>query len=471
MKKILVLLYTLSALILFVHSLTSINCTCDTSSIQCNVLSSDVILTNPCSSVNPVILNGSMQLLNGVQLPTFPGIQILTVQNFLLYGQILDKFPALTTLTITKCVYNATAKFLEPSSNATITNLTMSNNNLLDGLIPENTFEELDDLTTVTLIEPKLNTTSISINSERKLATLVLELGFYQQFDLNDWTDPLLFLSTFEIRNLTTLNVFPAGFFSRFYNLKTLTLGGTYRLTNKNICAFCRYPQPPGGPIIVFNSANMPQSDTCVQMYVDAISESDDCDLPCGTESSCETYAEKSNSCDFNDVEEKCNVIRPDSSHSESFTYKDSCLSKRIDAMGDNDDDPSISPSPPKSDQPNSINVGAVVGAIVGLTVSVIVLCITIFCVHRYRQKNKMYIHSEDKYRRKSNADSYTTQVSVATSKSTGEPLFSENKNAVVAPPLYNVSQTPSSLYLPSAPPRSSVSTQATHFYEEVLNT
>ncbi|CAF0826317.1 unnamed protein product [Didymodactylos carnosus] len=413
-----------------------------------------------------LVINGNMNSLTNTMLPIFYNVTELKIQNWILYEQILDRFPSLTTLTIQSCSYNASANFLKSEKKGNITTLKLIHNELLSGKLPEFSFPQ--QLKSLTIIESQLSTNSLRIDANYHLDTLELELGSYQQFDLNNWSFLKSFLSKLEIRNLTDLVVFPSAFFNNFLRLKHLYLSGSYILKEEDICAFYYYPLKSN---ITLNTSS--KKDPCAQTYIDAINYWNCAEsVPCESPYACKQYANRANSCSLISAENQCSTF---SNRTPVFTFQSSCLKSRIDQWLAYDFS-LIIPTPDHETFP--LSIGAIIGLIIGLIVAIAILCIILYCIYRYRQNKNIYIKSEDKYRRKSNTNSQHSSISLTTSKSSGQPLFSQHPNHVTAPALYNVSQPPSSIYHSSTTStsqpltsRASISTQATHLYEEVLNT
>jgi len=274
---------------------------------------------------------------------------------------------------------------------------------------------------------------------------------------------------------------FRQNFFSKFPKLNYLILSGNFILKNEDICVFYHYPKQLSynRPPITLTSQTTTPSDICAQNYIFAINQYD-CgavQLPnlCSTTDECKTLANQIKSCNLASFENNCSNTSDIVNQSIPFSYQKSCLSALVNAWLT--DGPSPTFAPCSSNDSNPINIGAVIGAIIGLIATIIILCITFYCIYRYRQNNNIYINSEDKYRKNSSTNSQYTDVSVATSKSSGQPLFPQNDKGIVVAPLYNVSQSSSmysapaaSKYQPSAP-RPSTITETGHLYEEVLNT
>ncbi|CAF1420620.1 unnamed protein product, partial [Didymodactylos carnosus] len=258
-----------------------VNCSCNINSTECYIFDVTVNLINPCpSNLTALVISGNMSVLANNQLPSFPNIQELTVTHLILYEAFLQKFPLLTTLTIRECSYNASSQFLQSSVNSNIKSLTMENNNLIDGTLPNNPFQIFQQLVSLTIIEPQLNTTSLGTNVDRNLDSLTLELGSYQNFDLNSWTNPRQYLSRFEIRNLITLSVFPSEFFSKFPKLNYLILSGNFILKTEDICAFYHYPsQKVYNRLPITLEQTTGPNDQCAKNYIDAINRYD-CTAP-----------------------------------------------------------------------------------------------------------------------------------------------------------------------------------------------
>ncbi|UJR28808.1 hypothetical protein I4U23_010032 [Adineta vaga] len=436
-------------------------------------------------SVSSLFIFGNKHLLkvDSFQMPSSLNIRQLILRNLRLQDQILYNIMNLNEYIIEECEYNQGAQFLQ-SNQAYNISLIMKNNNPLDLVLPNgiNAFNGLQKYISITLIEPKLNSSCLKTikGSKPGAKYLTLDLGNYTQSDFSDWkgNSPIVWYLT--IRSIQDLNIFPSKFFNSIDSLQKLILQGTFTLKKSHLCIFVGINVPDSAelPLITLESPQNPQNwDRCADTYIKAINARTMADVKCSPDDTCEDCVR------WSMETAQCSLVQYENSCSDStlirvkpFYYNNSYLYyffKNQSWL----DRPANYTLVPKQD---SVNMAAIIGAICGLLIAMIVLGLTIFCICRYRQKDKNFVSSPaEKYKYSSDDPSH---VSIATSKTSQSSRAALQKsffppiqpNDEIAPPLYTApseSARSTSVYNhPTAPPapRDSISTHTTHVYETV---
>jgi hypothetical protein len=387
------------------------------------------------------------------------------------------------------CTYNQTAQFLYSNQIYNSISLSMTNNNPVDSILPNNSyaFKGLGKLNSLTIIEPTLNSTCIRAIAVSTPVTLILEVGSYQKADFDFWVIYRPIVRSITINNIKDLDIFASEYFNLFDAIQTLILQGSFDLDEDDLCIFTGITLQPGpNPTkVILNSSKMSSNDwnQCANTYIIAINEDSINDIVClpdNTCQDCQRWANETNQCDLITQENNCGVIV---NTNNPFTYKNSYLYQFFqNSLWLNGTRYTTAPPPPPV---GTINIGAIIGAVCGLIAAIIILGFTVFCFYRHRQTDtnkqtkQTFLSPAEKY--KSAADD-STHLSIATSKTSHSSRYVLQKsffpplqpNDEIAPPLYTApSEAVASLSpytLPSAPPasRDSVSTHATHIYETV---
>jgi hypothetical protein len=418
-------------------------------------------------------------------MPSSITINQLSLQNLTLYDQLFYNVSSLNVYSIEQCTYNKTAKFLNSDRNYSLS-LTMKNNNPVNLVLPNtpNTFDGLGNVTSITLIEPNLNSSVlIAIKNSLRTSNLYLQLSVYYVSDFSTWqtTRPLIWQLT--INNIPDLSIFPSRFFSTLDAIQQVTLQGAFGLEKSDICAFVGiniqpYPKPQ---IVILNSpeVNTNNWDQCADTYIRAINQQTTDPVYCppdGTEEDCGQWCEETAQCNLVSYENACpgTII----SNLNNFRYNNSYLFLFFQQHGWLNQ--TMATTQPTISQPSPLNIGAIVGAVCGLVIAIIILGTTVYCIYRNRHKDlpkTMFSTPHGKYT-PSGDDS--THLSIATSKTSKSSRYELQKSFFppmqphdeIAPPLYSApSESVGSISAyksPSAPPapRDSVSTHATHIYE-----
>ena len=440
-------------------------------------------------NLTSITIIGANQTLtvNRTTMPAAINVNKLSLKKLVLNDQILYNITNLEIYSIEECTYGEKSSFLNstPSINVSVV---MKNNIPTDLVLPfgNSAFKAGIKLIDLTLIEPRLNSTSLTaIVDLTAPAKLVLELEKYDRAGMENWMayKPLLWYLT--IRNIPTLDIFPPGFFNAFHAIHQTTLQGSFELDRSAICIFIgiNRQSDAGNEILILNSTiSRPSSDwdNCTDTYVKAINYKSISDVKCPGRDSCEDcerWAKETEECNLVTQENKCSNstwnggknFRYNNSYLYHFFQNKSWLIT-----------PSRTPATPK---PDSINIGAIVGAVCGLLVAAIILAITVYCIYRKRQRHSSENVSAPRIEKYKPSAHDNTHLSIATSKSSQTSRYALEKSFFpivqstdeIAPPLYMAPSesgaTTSAYNAPSAPPapstrRDSVSTRATHVYE-----
>ncbi|CAF3791063.1 unnamed protein product [Rotaria magnacalcarata] len=345
-------------------------------------------------------------------------------------------------------------------------------------------FQNLTQLTSLTLIEPQLNSSCLkAITPNYGLNNLLLGLGSYAKSDFDYWISDLPRVQTLTINNISTLDIFASKFFNKLQRISQVKLTGGFQLEKKHICIFYRMniQIPSTLPIVYLNNGQeAAENDPCANIYIKAINQRTTNNVQCpqaNTCDDCRQWAKQAASCDLISYENNCAGDTSVVVNGNPFMYNGSYLYYFFQNI-------SCATSPTPIGTSDSVNIGAIVGAVCGLLIALMILGITVFCVYRSRQRNSTKSLSplrEEKYK---SSSSDSTHVSIATSKSSKSSRYVLEKsffppiqsNDEIAPPLYtapsesvgylsNYRKSP----VPSAP-RASVSTHTTHLYETVYN-
>jgi hypothetical protein len=420
-------------------------------------------------------------------MPSSITVNQLSLKNLQLYNQILYNFSNFQQYSIEACTYNKNSFFLNSTQKYSIS-LEMKNNNPVDTVLPfgNDAFKQLGELTSLTLIEPTLNSSCLkAIQYLLSTAPVLINLSEYYPSDLINWAAFKPIFGQLTIQNIKDLNVFPPIFINKFQAINQVTFQGTFDLEKQDICIFVgmiRQLQAIN-PILILNSPQQGSNnwDNCANTYITAINQDSINNIICepdNTLQDCERWAEATEECNLIPYENACGQIER---YGNNFFYNNSYLYHFfIQELRLNNE--TTYPSKPPISKEDTINIGAIIGAICGLLVAIIILAVTIFLIYRYRQneaKKNMYSTPEAKYK-PSAFDS--THVSIATSKTSQSSRYALEQsffppmhpNDEIAPPLYTAPsesvRSLSTYHAPSAPPapRYSVSTQATHLYETV---
>ncbi|CAF4748301.1 unnamed protein product [Rotaria sp. Silwood1] len=443
------------------------------------------LLTNIASIT--IIGYNHVLVVSNTEMPLFTKTDQLSLKFVRLYDPILDKFPSLKEYIIEECKYNKSAQFLKSSGIHNLS-ITMKNNIPVDSSLPYHpkTFEGFQTLISLTLMEPKLNSSCLqAIKRQPDLRYLFLSLGSYSQSDMADWMLDMSKVRTLIINGISDLNIFPSKFFNKLHAIEQVTLQGTFELEKQDICVFTRIniQQNPKNPIIQLNNEDKSEDNICANIYITAINQRTIEGIKCppnDTFDDCERWANAEQRCKLVSYESEClgetnnpgNIFSYDKSYLYDF-FQNRSWSYR-----------SSTTTTSSITQPGSVNMGAIIGALCGLVIAMLILGTTIFCIYRSRQRDsakKTLSTEEEKYKPSSDD---ITHVSIATSKSSKSSRYALEKsffppmqpNDEIAPPLYTApSESVGSVSnyrrqpVPSAP-RESVLTNTTHFYETVDN-
>ncbi|CAF5223326.1 unnamed protein product, partial [Rotaria magnacalcarata] len=116
------------------------------------------------TNIKSIMISGNNHFLivTGTPMVLFDKVNRLSLKYLRLYDQILNYFPSLQVYSIAECQYNRTARFLISSTTYDLS-LQMQNNILIDAVLPNNNaaFQNLTQLTSLTLIEPQLNSSCL----------------------------------------------------------------------------------------------------------------------------------------------------------------------------------------------------------------------------------------------------------------------------------------------------------------------
>ncbi|CAF2147865.1 unnamed protein product [Rotaria magnacalcarata] len=457
---------------------------------QIGTKSSNLYLPNligGITNIKSIMISGNNHFLivTGTPMVLFDKVNRLSLKYLRLYDQILNYFPSLQVYSIAECQYNRTARFLISSTTYDLS-LQMQNNILIDAVLPNNNaaFQNLTQLTSLTLIEPQLNSSCLkAITPNYGLNNLLLGLGSYAKSDFDYWISDLPRVQTLTINNISTLDIFASKFFNKLQRISQVKLTGGFQLEKKHICIFYRMniQIPSTLPIVYLNNGQeAAENDPCANIYIKAINQRTTNNVQCpqaNTCDDCRQWAKQAASCDLISYENNCAGDTSVVVNGNPFMYNGSYLYYFFQNI-------SCATSPTPIGTSDSVNIGAIVGAVCGLLIALMILGITVFCVYRSRQRNSTKSLSplrEEKYK---SSSSDSTHVSIATSKSSKSSRYVLEKsffppiqsNDEIAPPLYtapsesvgylsNYRKSP----VPSAP-RASVSTHTTHLYETVYN-
>lgn len=413
----------------------------------------------------------------------------LSLKGFILSDQILYNITNLELYSIQGCTYTKTSNFLNATP-AIHVSMEMRNNFPLDKVLPfhRDAFQNGINLINLTLIEPRLNSTSLrAIRSQASPMSLVVELGTYEPTAMQIWLTEKPTVRYLTIRNIPDLNIFPSRFFNAFHVLFQTTLQGTFTLGRSAVCIFVDINRQYNyvNPVVILDSTVQPSSsawDNCADTYVKAINYKSMTEITCpglNTCDDCEKWAKETEQCNFAAQENGCpgnlenpgNVFRYNNSYLFYYFQNRSWLI------------PSTSSRAPPIWKQDSINIGAIIGAVCGLVIAAIILAVTIYCIYRKRQKRTPEDYAAPRIEQNKPSSHDTTHVSIATSKSSQSSRYALERSFFpvvqesdeIAPPLYTAPSesvaTTSAYNAPSAPPapsgrRDSVSTRATHVYE-----
>jgi len=128
-------------------------------------------------------------------MPQSNFINRLSLKRLRLYNQILFNFKNLTFYSIEQCTFNKTSSLLNATQTAVNMELEMKNNIPTDGILPyrSQAFLALGTLTSLTLIEPQLNSTALNaIKYSLMSSTIIISLNSYQRSDVDSLADEKL---------------------------------------------------------------------------------------------------------------------------------------------------------------------------------------------------------------------------------------------------------------------------------------
>ncbi|CAF3385226.1 unnamed protein product [Rotaria socialis] len=453
---------------------------------QIGTKSSNLYLPNligRITNVKSIMISGNNHYLivDGTPMVQFDKVTQLSLKYLRLYDQILDYFPSLQVYSIAECQYNRTAQFLISSRTFDLS-LKMQNNIPIDSTLPNNAaaFQNLAQLTSLALIEPKLNSSCLqAIQTKNELNNLLLNLGSYAKSDFNSWITYKPLVQTLTINNISTLDIFASKFFNKFHRISQVKLKGGFTLEKKHICIFYRMniQVPTVLPIVDLNNGQLAVgNDPCADIYITAINQRTTNNVQCSPSNTCDDckqWAKQAALCGLISYENNCAGDTSVVGNGNPFTYNGSYLYYFFQNI-------SCATSPTVTGTSDSVNIGAIVGAVCGLLIALMILAITVFCIYRSRQRDsaKNLSSLQEKKYKLSSSDS--THVSIATSKSSKSSRYVLEKsffppiqsNDEIAPPLYTTPSESvgylSNYQMPPVPsaPRASVSTHTTHLYE-----
>lgn len=417
-------------------------------------------------------------------MPQSNFINRLSLKRLRLYNQILFNFKNLTFYSIEQCTFNKTSSLLNATQTAVNMELEMKNNIPTDGILPyrSQAFLALGTLTSLTLIEPQLNSTALNaIKYSLMSSTIIISLNSYQRSDVDSLADEKLMVKYLTIKNIATLNVFRDVFFNNFHALKQVTLQGNFVVDKAAIRIFVGINKGLTAeyPIVTLDTTQTPWN-TCTWMYITGINIKSISDVPCASDPTCQTcqrWYDDTVSCDLITYE-KSYISLITEKLTENYYYYNSTLYYYFQSLSCLNLQ-STQPPPAKE----SVHIGAIIGALCGLIVAAIILGLTVYFICRKRNQYPSENEPSAPQFKKIRSSSDPSNVSIATSKTSKSSRYALEKsffpaiqpNDEIAPPLYtapseSVAST-SNYRLPSAPaaPRDSISTHATtHFYETV---
>ncbi len=436
-------------------------------------------------NLTSIIISGNNHtlLVNKTKMPPMINVNQLSLKNLILYDQILINFYNLQIYSIQACQYNRSSLFLNSNQLYNLT-LIMVNNIPLNSVLPfpGSTFTQLGAITNLYLIEPLLNSSFLKDIKELVYPSrLVINLGEYYQSDMIAWAavKPRIWFLT--IQNIKDLSIFPSLFFNNFQPINRVTLQGSFDLEKSDICIFVGISIQIYAiyPIVIIDSSTNDTADNCAKTYITAIDTSSMSSITCppdDTNANCQQWANETNQCDLVTYENACpgTVQRYGNNffYNNSYLYNFFAQNSWVNRTG--------STTGSHISQEGSLNIAAIIGAICGLIAAIAILTLTIFCIHRHREKNATkYISSTPAEKNKPSSHD-PTHVSIATSKSSKSSRYALEQSFFpgiyptdeIAPPLYTAPSESvgsiSAYHLPSAPPapRDSISTHATHVYE-----
>ncbi|CAF2521064.1 unnamed protein product [Rotaria sp. Silwood2] len=442
-------------------------------------------LIRPLTNIASITISGNYHHFNvsDTEMPSFIKTNRLSLKYLRLSDRILNKFPSLKEYFIEECKYNKSAQFLMSSGSYNIS-LDMKNNIPLDFTLPKHptTFENLQTLISVSLIEPELNSSCLkNLKKQKELRNLLLELDSYSQSDFTEWIQDSPLVKYFTINKISDLHIFPSKFFNKLNAIEQIKLQGTFELDKEDICIFTRIniQQNPKSPIIDLDNGDGSKDNICTKIYIAAINQRTIKDIKCppkNTYDDCERWANAAQKCDFVSYENQCtgSTMNPGN----IFFYNESYLYIFFNNRFWLNRPTNTTESTIRKD--DSINLGAIIGALCGLVIAIIILGTTIFCIYRSRQKKsaKNTLSTQGEKYKPSSSDS--PRVSIATSKSSKSSRYALEKsffppiqpNDEIAPPLYTAPSesvgSVSTYRVPPVPsaPRESVVTHTTHLYE-----
>lgn len=443
------------------------------------------------ANINSITISGNGHYLavDSTQIPQFSTVTVLSLKYLRLYDRILDNFINLQQYYIEGCEYNGTAQFLKSSRTYSLS-LTMVNNTPTDLVLPNHpaTFQDFNKLISLTLIEPKLNSTCLkTISPNQDIIYLALKLGLYATSDFDSWISTYPRVYDLKINDVPTLDLFSPRFFSKLQAISQITLSGSFSVRKKDICIFYLIniqPYPKVPIIILDNGAESSKDDTCTDIYVEAINQRTMETIKCPGKNTCDDcrkWAQTVQNCSLISTENSCSGTTNTITGGNHFSYNGSYLYYFFQNNSCTNQQNQSGSSTKGGD---SVNIGAIIGALCGLLVAIVILGATIFFVcrsRRNRSTDNAGSNSEKKYKLSSSDPEH---LSIATSKSSKSSRYQLQKsffpaiqpNDEIAPPLYTAPSesvaSASNYGVPPRPsaPRASVSTHATHVYETLDN-
>lgn len=436
------------------------------------------------TNLTDVSISGSNHYLivERTAMPSANNINRLSLKQLILQDLILVNFVNLKVYSIEQCTYNKTSLFLNSTLGVNVS-LEMKNNNPIDSVLPyrSDAFSSLGTLTSLTLIESKLNSASLdAIKQVYPPSNVFISLNNYQNTSMISWALNKPRFGFLTIENIQTLDIFPAAFFSNFHQLKQVTLRGNFKVKQEHIPMFVGFPKSAQSidPIITLDTTEKTWNN-CTRTYIYGINIMSSKDIKCEASGSCEDcqrWYDETLACDLITYESKY-VQYVQERLPTNYYYYNSTLYYFFENSKCIIERTTIAPP-----QDEKVNIGAIIGALCGLIVAAIILGITVYFVCRKRNRYENRYEPSAPQIKTFRSSSDPTNVSIATSKTSKSSRYALQKsffptiqpNDEIAPPLYtapseSVAST-SNYQAPSAPPahRDSVSTHATHVYETV---